>query len=109
VTVARSSRRLTPNDAANAGAVRFSVADTGCGIAPGHIDHIFEPFFTTKDVGQGTGLGLAVVHGIVAGHGGRIECRSKPGEGSEFSVWLPVAAAQDANAPVGRAQEARRA
>jgi PAS domain S-box-containing protein len=97
VTVARSSRRLAPSDAAKTrsptdGAVRLSVVDTGCGIAPAHLDHVFEPFFTTKEVGQGTGLGLAVVHGIVVGHGGLIECRSRPGEGSEFSVWLPVAA-----------------
>ncbi len=104
VTVARSSRRLAPSDAkktsvAAPGSVRLSIADTGYGIAPGHIDHVFEPYFTTKEVGQGTGLGLAVVHGIVVGHGGRIECRSKLGEGSEFSVWLPVVATQDAAAP----------
>jgi PAS domain S-box-containing protein len=73
-----------------ASGVRLAVSDTGCGIDEAHLDRVFEPFFTTKEVGQGTGLGLAVVHGIVIGHGGRIECHSKRGEGSEFSVFLPV-------------------
>jgi PAS domain S-box-containing protein len=72
-------------------AVGLSVADTGCGMDETIVERIFEPFFTTKEVGQGSGLGLAVVHGIVAGHGGRITCRSKPGDGSEFTVILPVA------------------
>jgi len=78
-------------------AVRFSVADTGCGIEAADLERVFEPFFTTKQVGQGTGLGLAVVHGIVTGHGGRIECCSKRGKGSEFTVTLPVAGSEGAS------------
>ncbi|HKT20114.1 MAG TPA: ATP-binding protein [Stellaceae bacterium] len=78
-------------------AASLAIADTGCGIDPADLERVFEPFFTTKQVGQGTGLGLAVVHGIVTDHGGRIECRSKPGEGSEFAVILPVAGRERAS------------
>jgi signal transduction histidine kinase len=72
------------------GTIELSVADQGQGIAPEVAEHIFEPFFTTKDVGQGTGLGLSVVHGIVAAHGGRIEVDSAPGDGARFTVELPL-------------------
>jgi two-component system NtrC family sensor kinase len=65
------------------------VIDHGVGIAPEALPRIFEPFFTTKDVGQGTGLGLAVAHGIVEEHGGRIEVESTLGTGARFTVWLP--------------------
>jgi two-component system, NtrC family, sensor kinase len=64
------------------------VSDRGVGIAPEALPRIFEPFFTTKDVGQGTGLGLAVAHGIVEEHGGRIEVESAPGDGARFTVRL---------------------
>ena len=70
--------------------VRLTVADTGCGIESEHQKHIFEPFFTTKDVGQGTGLGLASVYGIISTHGGLINCTSQAGQGTEFSIWLPA-------------------
>jgi signal transduction histidine kinase len=66
------------------------VEDDGCGIAPEHLDRIFDPFFTTKPVGEGTGLGLGIAHGIVRSHGGEIRVASRPGEGSRFDVHLPI-------------------
>ena len=68
---------------------RISVRDTGCGIPPEIIDRIFEPYFTTKGMGSGTGLGLSVVHGITRSHSGAIVCRSVPGQGTTFDVYLP--------------------
>jgi CheY-like chemotaxis protein len=71
--------------------VRLTVADTGAGIAPELLDRVFEPFFTTKPHGQGTGLGLATVYGIVTQSGGWIDVSSSPGAGSAFAVHLPCA------------------
>jgi signal transduction histidine kinase/ActR/RegA family two-component response regulator len=68
---------------------RLSIQDTGQGIAPEVIDHIFEPFFTTKNTGEGTGMGLAIVHRIVTNHGGAIAVESTPGAGTTFRVYLP--------------------
>jgi PAS domain S-box-containing protein len=87
--------------------VRLRVIDTGEGIAPDVLPKIFEPFFTTKPVGEGTGLGLAAVHGIVSNHGGVIEVDSLPGCGTTFSVFLPLAPplAQEDDAPRAEAAQ----
>jgi len=70
--------------------VEIAIADTGCGIPAQNLQRIFDPFFTTKGVGEGTGLGLSVSHGIVKAHGGAIEVESAVGTGSTFRVYLPV-------------------
>lgn len=85
--------------------VRVDVEDNGRGIPPEVLDRIFDPFFTTKPIGEGTGLGLSISYGIVREHHGRIEARSTVGQGSCFSVHLPLAvpspgsAAASANRP----------
>ena len=71
--------------------VRISVADSGSGIAPEHLERIFDPFFTTKEIGKGTGLGLSVVHGAVTAAHGAIRVSSTIGEGSVFRIYLPAA------------------
>jgi signal transduction histidine kinase len=67
--------------------VRVTLADTGCGISPEHLPRIFDPFFSTKDMGMG--LGLAVTHGIIAGHAGTIRVESLPGAGTTVTIELP--------------------
>lgn len=74
--------------------VEAIISDTGAGIPPSIIDSIFDPYFTTKGVGQGTGMGLAMVKGIIEKHGGEIQVLSTPGEGSAFTFRLPVSSTE---------------
>jgi signal transduction histidine kinase len=90
-------------DPLSGNAVRLSVSDTGCGMDQATAARLFEPFFTTKPVGEGTGLGLSMVHGIIHQHGGRIAVESRVGAGTRFDVYLPALAA----APVDKQISAR--
>ena len=83
--------------------VCVSVADTGTGIPPEHLDRIFDPFFTTKEIGKGTGLGLATVLGIARGHGGFVRVKSQTGKGTIFELYLP--ASPEAKAAVSSERE----
>lgn len=79
-----------PNRANGRSWLKVSFEDNGPGIPPEHIDHVFDPFFTTKDIGEGTGLGLAVSYGIVKEHGGDIRVESERGRFTRFVIRLPV-------------------
>jgi signal transduction histidine kinase len=81
---------LTVKTFADASHVALIVKDTGIGMSEEVMKQIFVPFFTTKEVGQGTGLGLPVVHGIVNSHGGSIQVQSKVGQGARFEIRLPI-------------------
>jgi len=82
--------RLFIRTASAAGAIRIEVTDSGAGMDSKTRERIFDPFFTTKEEGKGTGLGLSVSYGIVKEHGGRIQARSRRGEGTTFVIELPV-------------------
>lgn len=83
---------------------RLSIKDTGCGMEIEIMDRIFDPYFTTKEKGEGTGLGLSVVHGIVKNHEGAITVESDPGKGTAFHVYLPVAEIEE-ETPIKKAFE----
>lgn len=70
--------------------IKIEVQDTGCGISPENMSRLFTPFFTTKDKGKGVGLGLAVAHGIIERHNGKIEVQSKEGDGTLFTIHMPI-------------------
>lgn len=91
--------RITIRTERREGTIRVLVGDDGPGIHPDHLKQVFVPFFTTKEVGRGTGLGLSICYGIVHEHGGTIEVQSREGNGSIFTVELPVADAIPAVPP----------
>ena len=91
VEVGRGAARRAGISAAGREEVWLRVEDDGPGIPPEHLPHVFEPFYTTKPVGEGSGLGLAVVQAIVEEQGGRVEVQSDPGVGTRFTVYLPAA------------------
>jgi len=82
--------KLTLRASAQMNRIAIEIEDTGVGIPAEDLSKIFEPFFTTKEVGEGTGLGLAVCYGIVTDHGGRLSVRSNIGKGTIFTIYLPV-------------------
>jgi signal transduction histidine kinase len=97
--------RVEVRVAAQGGEVLLAVSDNGMGMSAEDQDRCFDIFFTTKEVGEGSGMGLAVVHNVVTNHGGRIELNSRLGEGTTFQVFLPAESASDDDAtePVGTA------
>lgn len=94
-----SIRVLSIGISTTEGRVAITVADTGAGIAPSEIGNLFDPFYTTKQAGKGLGLGLSISYGLVRDSGGRIAVTSRPGEGSTFTVTLPLVPAATAGVP----------
>ncbi len=99
-TQGKTERRVKVSTSSGDGMVRLVVADNGEGIPPENLAKIFHPFFTTKPEGKGVGLGLAVTYGIIEAHGGDVEVVSKVGEGTTFTVSLPLEPPQRAELPL---------
>ncbi len=94
-TTTIDERALTPHSELTPGEyIRIAVSDTGPGIDPEILERIFDPYFTTKDVGKGSGMGLAIVHGSVKNHMGVISVDSQPEEGTTFNIFLPLVSAK---------------
>jgi hypothetical protein len=89
------------------GVVSIAVRDTGCGMDKAVLSRIFDPFFTTHLPGEGTGLGLSVVHGIVQSHHGLVDVQSSPGQGTVFTLYCPVTSTRPAAAPAGTTAQGR--
>ncbi|HEU4610865.1 MAG TPA: HAMP domain-containing sensor histidine kinase, partial [Kofleriaceae bacterium] len=85
----RDNATITIETRGDADGVEVRIGDNGPGIPSEVLPRIWDPFFTTKDVGEGTGLGLSIVHELVVRHGGTIECETRLGEGTTFTVKLP--------------------
>ncbi len=99
ILAGEDTRRLWPSAHPGEAYVELSVRDTGVGIPRRHLERIFDPFFTTKQPSEGTGLGLASVHGIVRSLGGEIQVESVEGEGTAFRILLPASDEESASAP----------
>jgi len=87
---------LTITTRIDGGQLVATVSDTGSGIPPEQLARIYDPFFTTKMIGRGTGLGLSITYGIVQEHDGAIRCDSAVGQGTRFTLTLPLAASESA-------------
>lgn len=113
LTIETRNVQRSPLDAPRSGEeqsgdwVRLLVRDSGCGMSPEVKAHIFEPFFTTKGPGEGTGLGLATVHGIVAQSGGRIRVESEPAEGATFEIDFPRSRTEAPKATAPQSMDAK--
>ncbi|WP_447977239.1 sensor histidine kinase [Candidatus Nitrospira bockiana] len=99
-------KRLTVATSVRDTAVTITVQDTGCGMSAEVLSRVFDPFFTTKEVGKGTGLGLSIAYGIVQEHQGRITATSVVGQGTTFTIQLPLLSVETPDAPVFPAEAA---